>query len=404
MSEIKRFILIIIDGFGIGYMNDVKTVRPQDFGANTCRHILEAYPERKLTNFEKLGLMNVLYYETNAMKINNQAVYGRFSLMHYGADTFYGHQELMGSKPVKPVNQPFSEAIDKVSTALRNEGYKVEYKGDKLKFLFVNDCVTVADNIEADLGQIYNVTSTLDLIKYEEVVKIGEIVRRNVNVARVIAFGGEGVSVDDILSSVEVKEDKYIGINAPRSGVYKKGFRVIHLGCEIDAKTQAPTIIGKAGHRVVLLGKVADIVQNDYGISIPCVDTEDVLRLTFEETKKSKEGFIAVNVQETDLAGHAQDVDRYFEKLTIIDKYIGMIIEEMEEEDILLVMADHGNDPLIGHSHHTRENVPLLLYKKGVKGRYIGHRKTLSDAAATACEYFGCETTQNGSSFLMDLI
>ena len=91
------------------------------------------------------------------------------------------------------------------------------------------------------------------------------------------------------------------------------------------------------------------------------------------------------------------------EILETADRGIGAVLEEMEAEDILVVMADHGNDPNIGHSRHTRECVPLLIYTRGMSGREIGTRKTLSDVGASVCSFFGVKSTQNGTSFLEDL-
>ena len=114
----------------------------------------------------------------------------------------------------------------------------------------------------------------------------------------------------------------------------------------------------------------------------------------------TKSGFICTNVQETDLAGHEQNTDKYAEKLMIADKYIGRIMETLDGNDRLIVMADHGNDPTIGHSHHTREYVPILLYGKDLKPNYLGQRKTLSDVGATVVKYFDCENTENGYPLL----
>lgn len=397
----NRFIIIVLDGFGIGYMDDVQIVRPQDLGANTCKHILENVPDLKLKNLEKIGLMNALGYEIGAMKKSPSAVYGKAALAHVGADTFLGHQEIMGTMPKAPVMEPFSKSIDKVYRALVEEGYKVNYMGDRLKFLMVNGCVTIADNIEADLGQVYNLTSTFDLIPFEEVLKIGKIVRNIVKVSRVIAFGGKNVTVQNILNAVEEKEGKYIGINAPKSGVYKEGYQVRHLGYGIEPKVQAPTILGEKGVYVSLFGKVADIVSNEYGKSTSCVDTKTVMELTLKELKNIKSGFICTNVQETDLAGHEEDVQKYAEKLLIADEYIGYIMECMEGNDRLVVMADHGNDPTIGHSHHTREYVPILIYGKDLKPTYIGVRNTLSDVGASVTDYFKAKNTENGKPILL---
>lgn len=398
----KKFVLIILDGFGVGETEDAYITRPEDVGSNTCKHILEYIPDLKLVNLEKLGLMNVMDFETIQMRKNGNATYGKSNLAHFGADTFNGHQEIMGSKTKKPIQPPFSEIIESVYHLLKEEGYQVEFKGENIRYLLVNECVTVADNIESDLGNAYNVTATFDLIDFEEVVKIGKLVRSIAKVSRVIAFGGRGVSLNDILSSVEEKEG-FIGINTPKSGVYNKDYQVIHLGYGVSIEGQVPTILGKAGIDVRLIGKVADIVENEFGKSIPCVDTKETMKLALSEFISMNNGLLAVNVQETDLAGHAQDVEKYARKLFIADQYIGEIIDRFGPEDLLVVMADHGNDPTIGHSHHTRENVPLLIYGKGIKKGTIGMRRTMSDVGQTITSFFECPDCDNGTSFLKEI-
>jgi phosphopentomutase len=400
----KRFILVVLDSFGIGYMDDTKEVRPQDLGANTCLHILEKLPDLHLPNLERLGLINSLGQGAGTLKFSSQATFGTADLTHFWADTFYGHQEIMGTKPQKPDDMPFSRCIDHVAAALTAAGYQVEYWGPKVKILLVNGCVTVGDNIEADLGQVFNITGALDYITFQEVLHIGKVVRSVVRVPRVIALGGEGITAADLLNAVEEKEETYIGVNCPRSGVYNKGYQVIHLGYGINPEVQIPTILGQQGIDVVLLGKVADIVENRYGISKSCVDTASVMELTLKHMCSMQQGFIATNVQETDLAGHAENVALYAEKLAIADKYLGLIMKGLVADDILMVMADHGNDPAIGHSHHTRERVPLLVSGPQVQPGCIGHRSTLSDVGATVAEYFCCKQPENGQSFLHQLL
>ncbi|EPY2281109.1 phosphopentomutase [Clostridium sporogenes] len=397
----NRFIVIVLDGFGVGYMKDAKVVRPLDVGANTCKHILEKNPELKLPNLEKLGLMNALGEEIGILKFQENATFGKAELTHFGADTFMGHQEIMGTLPKLPIKEGFITVINKVYEELKNRGYKVEIKeGKEGKFLIVNNALTIADNIEADLGQAYNITAALDIMPFEDVLTVGKIVREHSRVSRVITFGGEDITLQNILNAVEEKGNGFIGINAPKSGVYNKGYQCIHLGYGINAEVQIPTILGKKGIDVTLLGKVADIVSNEYGKSISCVDTEEVLKLTIKEMKSMDKGFICTNVQETDLCGHRENVEEYFKKLSIADKYLGEIMKELQEEDILLVMADHGNDPTIGHSRHTREMVPLLVYGPKVKKVSLGIRNTLSDVGATVADYFGITCPENGTSFL----
>ncbi len=218
------------------------------------------------------------------------------------------------------------------------------------------------------------------------------------------------------------------------------------MGYGVDARVQAPTILTAQGIPVTLIGKVADIVANDGGTSISCVPTAECFKHTIAEFERMDKGFLCTNVQETDLAGHSQSSASYREILECADAGIAdllSLMEEedvlvvmadhgndpnighskhtrecsyreilecadagiadllslMEEEDVLVVMADHGNDPNIGHSKHTRECVPLLVYQKGISGRRLGVRETLSDVGATVCSCFGVSAPQNGTPF-----
>ena len=397
----KRFIVIVLDGFGMGAMKDAKTARPGDEVSNTLGSILHDFPQMKLPNLERMGLMNVYGRESMNMKFSKDTNFGKAELMHYGADTFMGHQEIMGSLPKKPAIQPFQEKVDEVCEHLRGKGYKVDIKEtDGLRYLIANDYVAIGDNIDADLGMAYNCTAPLDLIPFEKELEIGYAVREVVTVNRVIPFGGTQTTMEDILNAEETREGKYIGIHAVRSKSYNHGYQCRHLGYGVDKNVQAPTILTDAGINVSLFGKVADIVINDKGKSVSCVDTKEVLDLTIDEVKNMESGFICTNVQETDLAGHSQNSRWYKELLEIADEKIGEMTELLKEEDILVVMADHGNDPNIGHNRHTRENVPLLIYKKGLAGASVGLRKSLSDVGATVCDYFNVKPPQNGASFL----
>ena len=148
-----------------------------------------------------------------------------------------------------------------------------------------------------------------------------------------------------------------------------------------------------------------ETAQNEMhgGQAIPAFDfylAPYVRRSYIEELKNMDYGFICTNVQETDLAGHSQDSGWYAKLLQISDEKIAKMLPLLGDEDILLVMADHGNDPNIGHNKHTRENVPLLVYRKGVQGVDLGLRRTLSDVGATVCDFFGVKAPQNGESFL----
>ena len=399
--EQGRFIVIVLDGFGMGAMKDASVVRPGDEKANTLRSILKDHPDLYLPNLEKLGLMNCYGHDSDRMKKNPLANYGRSNLMHYGADTFMGHQEIMGTHPKRPEFIPFQEKVDIVAKHLKEAGHEVtiiDHQG--LRYLVVDKYVTVADNLEADLGMCYNVTAPLDYISFDKEHEIAERVREVVTVGRVIVFGGTGNNMHDLFNAEEIRQGKYIGIASAKSKSYEQGYQCRHLGYGVNRNVQAPTILGKMGIPVVLIGKVADIVYNDHGKSISCVPTPEVMDITIREIQNNPQGFICTNVQETDLAGHSQDSAEYKKVLGQADEKIAKIIPILTPNDIMIIMADHGNDPDIGSSRHTREQVPLMIYHQGLESVYVGERESLSDVGATCCDYFHAQAPQNGTSFL----
>lgn len=397
-----KFVVIVLDGFGVGQMPDVAEVRPDDLGANTCAHIFEGIPGLSLPNLASLGLANAVGREFPGLPFSSQAVWGRSALAHQGADTFYGHQEIMGTRPPVPLTEPIQSAVDEIDQALRAAGFSTRlYTSERsgLRFVIVNEACTVADNVECDPGQAFNVTAALDDLDFETELRIGRIVRDIAKTPRVITFGGRGVHLDDLLAAVE-ERGGFIGVNAPASGVYNNDYHCIHMGYGVDERVQVPYILGERGVNVRLLGKVADVCANRFGESESIVDTRAVLERTLELVKTPGDGFICANVQETDLMGHRENMRGYAEKLLVADGLIGRIRSALTPEDVLVVQADHGNDPTIGHPHHTREYVPLLVAHEGTSPGFIGTRPTLADVGATVADYFGASMPQSGTSFL----
>lgn len=396
----KRVILLVIDSLGVGEMDDVARVRVEDKGSNTLKHVSEFNRDFNIENLESIGA-GYLVESTAIKRVKDfKGSFGKSLLQHYGADTYLGHQEIMGSRPKMPIFKPFSFYIDKVEKKLKQAGHKVERPDSPGTFLLVDGLVTVADNVETDPGQNINVTAPLDFISFEEEMKIGSIVRENVEVSRVIVLGGREISIEDILNAVEVKEGGITGINCPKSGVYRSGYMVRHLGYGIEPDEQVTTILKKSGYDVTLIGKAADVIECTGAEYLPMVETDRVMETVLLKMHSQEGGLIVANVQETDLSGHQQNVALYGEKLMLADRYVRKIMDIMEKEDILIVTGDHGNDPTIGHSRHTREKTLLLVYGKNLRRVNLGERSTLSDIASTIADYFNIDMPQNGKSFL----
>ncbi|PTP41190.1 phosphopentomutase [Vibrio splendidus] len=415
-----RFIVVVLDGFGVGEMPDVADVRPQDCGSDTAGKLLSHFPLKVLPVLEKLGLQNVVANKASIMTANPLANTGRSNLAHEGGDTFMGHQEIMGTLPKPPLTQPFQVALPEVEAELLKQGYSVSrHTQQGLSVLVVNEGIVIGDNLEADLGQVYNLTCNFDLVSFETLLDIAAVVRASNPVSRNIAFGGNikvehhgssdhdesqnNIAMNRVFNAIEVKNNAegkatYIGVNSPDSGAYDNGFQVAHLGYGVDAKTQVPWQLHCHGIKTWLYGKVADIVQNAHGKSYTSVvNTDEVFRLLNLDLSIENTGFFCANIQETDLAGHQQDPKQYWRILEKADRGLGEVIEQMTEQDVLIVMADHGNDPFIGHSKHTREQVPLLAYKKNQQTLDLGVRKTMSDVGATVCAFFQTAPPENGT-------
>ncbi|RSL31514.1 phosphopentomutase [Salibacterium salarium] len=395
----RRAILLIIDSLGIGSMEDAKTTRPADVGANTFYHIADRAEAFSIPAFEKLGINQLLHHPGLENPVPAAST-GALLLKHEGADSFAGHNEIMGTKPKTPYSAPFATVINEVQSYMWEQGYKAEIPDEDFPYLLINDVVVAADNIETDYGQIYNVSAPLDLIPFEEVLKIGETIRHCVKVNRVIALGGENVSRSQLLQSIEKREDGLVGVNSPASGLYEQGYQVRHLGYGITPDTQAATIVGKSGLDVTLIGKMQDVISCEGAKKIPGIDTAFVMESIVQEMDEMEEGFMAATVQETDLAGHAENIERYAEKIQLVDRYLDTIIEKMKPQDLLLISADHGNDPTIGHSQHTREKTFVLVYGKEQQAQALNERETLSDLGATVTDYLGLANTENGTSLL----
>ena len=402
MSDRRRVVLLVVDGLGIGAMADADE---RDRGSHTLLHVQEHAGPLQLPNLVRLGLANVAGVPGLAQANGaTSGAYGVSELRHPGADTFMGHQELMGARVDGIQLRLLSSVREEVLRALAEAGHRTEDLVPGRPPILVDGRAVVADNIEALPGLGINVTGSLDASSFEELVAIGELVRSTVPVSRVIVVTGPGFGVREMREQLTERVPGQFGIDSPALGVYDENYRVRHLGLDLGASTQLPARATDAGYDVVLIGKAADVITSERAQRHNLVPTSDVLACLEGYLESSEAGVIVANVQETDLSGHEEDPARYAQVLTEVDTFLPQLLERLRPEDVLFVTGDHGNDPCVGHSQHTRERTPLLVTGSGVARRDIGVRATLADTGATMAELLSVGPLGSGTSFARDVV
>jgi phosphopentomutase len=306
----------------------------------------------------------------------------------------------MGSRVPDVPEELFEVVRDDVASALRAAGHRVASAGPDVSALLVDGAMIVGDNLESDPLQTYHTVGSLEELRYEKIVEVAEIVREVARVRRIVAMGGRGFTSADVLRCTERRPTGQCGVNNVALGLYTKQYIVRHLTKGSRPDVQVPTLMRKAGWPVALVGKVADVILCEGAEKEPHVPTPLVLKATYEAMDRVERGFIAVNVQETDLAGHDQDAQRYAECLRMTDEGVGRILSRLRPDDMFVITGDHGNDPTIGHDKHTREFTPLLVAGDLIEPRALAPRESLADIAATIAEIFDVGPPEIGRSFL----
>ena len=399
---LKRAIVLVVDGFGVGAMDDVINSRHQDIGSNTFKNIINANKKIKIPNLIKFGIKDY-FVENKFRHINYHGFnisFGRSNLAHLGADSYIGHQEIAGTKPLIPIREFVREQKYYIIKELKKHKIEARFKN---KMIFIGEDIVIADNIETDYGLNINVVGSIDTHKFSYIEQIGKVVRAVVKTGRVITMGGNNVTKDKLVNAFEIKKrDGYVawGINIPKLQIYNENYHVIHMGYGVSPEKQVTQILLKNKYPVILIGKTADVIRADGAVYIPEIQTEKVLKNIFKNISNLKKGFIYANIQQTDLSGHEQKTDRYSFYLELIDNYLPKILSALALNDLFIITGDHGNDPTIGHSNHTREKTPIIMFSKKIKSHDIGERETLSDIGASISNFFGVDSPESGKSFI----
>ena len=383
----NRIIWIVIDSVGVGALPDAKSFG--DEGVNTLGHIVKEFSDIKIPNMVKLGLGNIDGIDYIKNVDSPIGSFGRCNEVSQGKDTTTGHWEMTGllvDTPFKTFENGFpKEIIDEFE---RRTGRKVvankPASGTAILDEFGEHQMKTGDVIVyTSADSVFQIAAHEDIIPLEELYEMcktaREIMMGEYAVARVIAR-------------------PYVG---SCNGQFERTSNRRDYSLNPFDKTVLDNIKEK-GLDVIGVGKIEDIF-NGQGITeaIHTKDNMDGVDQTINYIKKENKGLIFTNLVDFDSKyGHRRNIKGYKEALEEFDARIPEIIEAMNDKDILIINADHGNDPAYKGTDHTREYIPLLVYGKDIKeGINLGTRKSFADIGATVADILNVSKTKNGTSF-----
>lgn len=386
----KRAIWFVLDSVGMGELPDAEKFG--DVGANTIYSASQAVEDFDLPNMRKLGYGNIDGMKGVAAEDCPMGAYGKLAELSNGKDTTIGHWEMTGiytpqAFPVYPDGFP-KEVMDAFVEQTGCGGYLANRvaSGTQIIEEYAEEHKRTAyPIIYTSADSVFQIAAHEEMIPVERLYEICRIARNILNgpneVARVIAR-------------------PFIG----SQGSYKRTANRRDFS-KLPNRNNVLVHLQEAGYTVAAVGKIEDIFAK-IGISMAkhTKDNMDGMNVTLDYMKEVKEGLIYTNLVEFDSSwGHRRDAVGYANGLMEFDKRLPEIIDAMTGEDLLVITADHGCDPGFQGTDHTREYVPVLFYRKGMKPVNLGTGKSFANIGQTLCEMFGVPAVPIGESYWKDL-
>lgn len=385
MKKINRVFVIVIDSLGIGAMEDSPSFG--DVGVNTLGHISETVETLAIPNLQKLGLANIIPLKQVASVEEPLAYYTKLEEKSLGKDTMTGHWEMMGLEVTKPF-QTFTE-----------HGFPKELI-EELENRFGRKIIG---------NKSASGTEILEELAEEEIKHGHVIVYTSADSVLQICGHEEITGLDtlykwcEIARELTMKDEWKVGRVIARPYVGMKKGEFVRTSNRHDyalkpyGKTVLDTLKG-AGLSVISVGKINDIFDGE-GITEAYKSKSSVhgMEQTIELAKKDFRGLCFVNLVDFDaLWGHRRNPEGYARELEKFDEKLGILLQELQEDDLLILTADHGNDPTYTGTDHTREKVPFLAYAKSMEGSgELPCQKTFAVVGATVAEVFGVKMPEN---------
>jgi phosphopentomutase len=394
VTEPSRAIVIVLDSVGIGALPDAASYG--DEGSDTLGHIADAIPLR-LPTLRALGLGRVARLglppdPPGDIPRHIRTAVGRMAEASAGKDSVTGHWEMMGlvlARPFPVFPRGFSEAL--LAEFSRQTGRGV--LGNKTA-----SGTAIIDELGAEhmrTGSLIVYTSAdsvFQIAAHEDLVPVPELYR-----ACEIAYqlAGVGLGVGRVIARPFVG-----GPGSFRRTAHRRDFALPPTGDTLLDHLTA------ASHTVVAIGKIEDLFAGR-GIStaVHTASDEDGMDVLAQQMALVPSGLIFVNLVDFDTQyGHRNDIAGYAANLEQFDKRLASLLPHLRDDDLLVVTADHGNDPATPSTDHSREFVPLLVAGARVRPADLGTRPTFADLGQTLADMFGVGPLAHGTSFLREIM
>ncbi|MDC0701301.1 phosphopentomutase [Priestia sp. AB] len=387
----KRVFLIVMDSVGIGESPDAE--KYNDKGADTFGHIAEHCNGLRMPNMAKLGLSNIREIKGIDKAEKPLAYYTKMQEASAGKDTMTGHWEIMGLNIDTPFNvfpDGFPEEL--ISQLEEKTGRKII--GNKpASGTEILDELGKQHMETGDLIVYTSADSVLQIAAHEEIVPIDELYK-----------------ICEIARELTLDDPYMIGrvIARPFSGEPGNFARTSNRH-DYALKPFGRTVMNELKDNdidVIAIGKISDIYDGE-GVtkSLRTKSNMDGMDKLVDTLNMDFTGLSFLNLVDFDaLYGHRRDPQGYGQALEEYDARLEEVFDLLKEDDLLIITADHGNDPVHHGTDHTREYVPLLVYNKGMQeGKELSIRQTFADIGATVAENFGVAMPKHGKSFLKEL-
>ncbi|MGI6205954.1 MAG: phosphopentomutase [Anaerovoracaceae bacterium] len=387
----RRVILIVMDSLGAGELPDAAEYG--DKGASTINHIIEKVPDIDIPNLRKLGYGNIEGINLES-EPEPAGAFGKAAEASKGKDTITGHWEIAGLVTETPFQtftdtgfpESFIKAFEeKIGTKVL--GNYAASGTEIIKELGAEQRRTGCPIVYTSADSVFQIAADTAVIPLEKLYEMCSIAR-------------EMLQGDLLVGRVIARPYTYI------DGVYTRTSDRRDYSVDPPEKTLLD-VLSEAGFEVNCVGKIHDIF-NGRGMtsSVHTTDNNDGVDKTLEYMKTAENGLIFTNLVDFDAKyGHRRDPEGYAKAIEEFDRRIPDLMSAMRDGDILVLTADHGNDPTFKGWNHTREYVPLIVCGKNIKaGADIGIRNSFSDISASVCEYLGIKNTLAGTGFTADIL